>query len=64
VAAYPRMRALSRPSNRAAIASSSPRAAIPKMPRDPIRMLARVARNRQRPMNPALLQERGALVDD
>jgi hypothetical protein len=30
----------------------------------PIRMLARVTRSRQRPMNPALLQKRGALEDD
>ena len=34
------------------------------MPRDPIRMLARVTRSRQPPMNPTLLRERGAVVDD
>ena len=41
-----------------------PACSHPRMPRDPIRMLARVTRSRQRPMNPTLLRERGAVVDD
>jgi len=46
-----------------ATASSGPRS-HPRMPRDPIRMLARVTRSRQPLMNPTLLRERGAVVDD
>jgi hypothetical protein len=41
-----------------------PACSHPQMPRDPIRMLARVTRSRQRPMNPTFLRERGAVVDD
>jgi hypothetical protein len=41
-----------------------PACSHPQMPRDPIRMLARVTRSRQRPMNPTLLRERGAVADD
>ena len=41
-----------------------PACSHPQMPRDPLRMLARVTRSRQRPMNPTLLRERGAVADD